>query len=106
MDFHVYMEGVYNAATGSMNTHLNITRRLLPGQTPTSALVTPTPAGQPYTQSPWSYNGNEGINFSNNDYPADVVDWVLVSLRTSLTADSEVAKAAGLLYKDGRIDLF
>ncbi len=104
-DFYVYMEGAYSTVTGRMNTHLNITRRLLPGQTPISGLATPTPAGQPYAQAPWNYNGNEGDNFSDNDYPSNVVDWVLVSLRTSPSTDSEVAKAAGLLYRDGRIDL-
>lgn len=105
MDFQVYLEGAYSPITARMNTHLNITRRLLPGQTPISNLVTPTPPGQPYTQAPWNYDGTEGINFDNNDYAADVVDWVLVSLRTSTSADSEVAKAAGLLHRDGHIDL-
>jgi len=104
-DFYVYMEGAYSVVTGRMNTHLNITRRMLPGQTPASALATPTPAGQPYAQSPWNYNGNEGSNFDNNDYPSNVVDWILVSFRTTPSLDSEVAKVAGLLYKDGRIDL-
>ncbi len=105
MDLHVYMEGPYSSITGRMNTHLNITRHILPGQTPASALATPTPTGQPYAQSPWDYNGNEGADFDDNDYPQNVVDWVLVSLRTSTSPDSEVTKAAGLLYRDGRIDL-
>ncbi len=105
MDFYVYMEGVYSTVTQRMNTHLNLTRRLLPGQTPASALATPTPVGQPYAQPPWDYDGNEGINFGDNDYPTNVVDWVLVSLRTSTSPDSEVAKFAGLLSRDGHIDL-
>jgi len=55
----VAMEGVYDTDTGLMHTTLNSTRKLLPGQTPSSSLVTPTPAGQPYNMPPWSYSGTE-----------------------------------------------
>ncbi len=105
VNLYVMMEGPYNLSSGNMRTKLNAIRHLLPGQTPVSALVTPTPAGQPYTTAPWNYNGNEGVNFNDADYSADVVDWVLISFRTDVTADSEVEKVAGLLYKNGRIDL-
>jgi len=86
-----------------MSTLLGSVRRLLPGQTPTSNLVIPTPAGQPYSGPPWNYAGVEGAGFTNADYSADVVDWVLVSLRTGIDKASEVAQAAALLLKDGTI---
>lgn len=105
LNLYVLMEGPYHFSSGTMRTKLNVIRRILPGQTPVSALATPTLAGQPYHISPWNYTGNEGSNFNDADYSADVVDWVLVSLRTDVSADSEVEKMAGLLYKNGRIDL-
>jgi len=104
-NLYVFMEGAYNVSNGNMSVALNTVRHLLPGQTPFSALITPTPAGQPYAISPWNYTGNEGNDFDDTNYTTDVVDWVLVSLRTDLSADSEIVKVAGLLNKNGRIDL-
>ena len=100
----VAMEGVYDTSTGLMHTTLNSTRKLLPGQTPSSNLVVPTPAGQPYNVTPWNYNGTEGVNFTNNDYSQDIVDWLLVSFRTDAPASFTVAKTAALLYNDGHVE--
>jgi len=41
----VWMEGPFVPTISEMSTALNTTRGLLPGQTPVSALATPTPAG-------------------------------------------------------------
>jgi|GEM_PF-1116007 len=103
LNLRVYLEGPYDEAMDDMSTLLGSERRLLPGQTPTSPLATPTPAGQPYTGAPWNYAGIEGSTFTDADYSADVVDWVLVSLRTSIEKASEVAQSAALLLKDGTI---
>ncbi len=82
-----------------MHTKLN-QMGLLPGQVPTDGLGTKTAAGQPYKNAPWNYSGNEGFEI----YAPDVVDWVLVSLRTSPEeATSTIFRTAGLLYKDGTI---
>ena len=76
-----------------------IQRGLLPGQTPVGPFAVATPPGQPYKTAPWNYAGTE----ATATYPADVVDWVLVSLRVdSLTATS-VFRAAALLRADGQI---
>ncbi len=99
----VWMEGPFVPTVSQMRTTLNTTRGLLPGQTPTSALATPTPAGQPYNRAPWNYAGTEGANWTNADYQGDEVDWVLVSFRTDIEANTEIAKAAALLQKDGTI---
>jgi len=78
---------------------------LLPGQTPISPLVSPTPAGQPYSIAPWNYTGTEGANWTDANYADDVVDWVLVSIREGLTKNTQVTQAAALLHKDGSIHL-
>ncbi len=93
-----------------MRTDLNISRGLLPGQTPKNALVQGTPAGQPYNMTPWNYEGAEGAGWTDVDYEslaslhgAEVVDWMLLSLRTGVEKSSEVAQNAVLLLADGRI---
>jgi len=98
-----FLEGAYDPITGEMTTALN-QRGLLPGQTPVSPLVTPTPAGQPYNTAPWNYTGTEGIDWTDADYTGNEVDWVLVSFRTDTGKNTEVAKTAALLMKDGSIE--
>ena len=83
-----------------MRTDLNM-RGLLPGQT-LMGLGTSTPVGQPYGDSPFCYLGSEGDNITN--YPPDVIDWVMVSLRKQATA-SEVYRTAALLREDGEVTL-
>ena len=99
LSLKVILEGPYNATTGLMSTVLN-DRGLLPGQTPVGQFAVPTPDGQPFRSAPWNYAGTEAVI----TYPATVVDWVLVSLRTdSTTATSTVFRKAGLLHSDGHI---
>ncbi len=83
---------------------------LLPGQTPTSSINTPTPAGQPYLAAPWLYDGEEGADWDDRAYEdfatlhgAKVVDWVLVTFRTGILASTNFTKAAALLLEDGRV---
>jgi hypothetical protein len=95
------LEGPLNTSTGLMSNLLN-QRGLLPGQTPVGPTAIATPNLQPYSGAPWNYAGTETMPVGG--YPATVVDWVLVSLRTdSLTASSTVFRAAGLLHQDGSI---
>ena len=68
--------------------------------------------GQPYNNAPWNYSGSEGALFDSQEnpnnadagYDPDVVDWVLVSLRTDIAPESKICEAAGLLHKDGNIE--
>ncbi len=99
----VWMEGPFDPTMSEMSNALNLTRGLLPGQTPVSGLATPTPAGQPYNRAPWNYTGTEGAGWTDADYTADVVDWLLVSFRTDIAVNTQVAKTAALLHKDGTI---
>lgn len=101
LDVKVLMEGPYSESTSLMKTALN-QRGLLPGQTPVGPLGVKTqPATQPYNQSPWNYAGKDSVAA----YDADVVDWVLVSLRTDPNNVTPVFRGAGLLRSDGRVTL-
>ncbi len=101
LDLKVMLEGAYIGSLGTMRTTLN-RRGLLPGQTPIGGFAEATPAGQPYKDAPWNYNGTESMT----NYPASVVDWVLVSLRTdAVSASSTVFRTAALLHEDGRVQI-
>src|SRR5690606_24942813 len=68
--------------------------------------------GQPYSGAPWNYMGTEGDGFDSGgdpmmgdaNYPPTVTDWVLVSLRAEADGPP-VCMAAGLLHRDGHIEL-
>ncbi|MEW4925684.1 DUF11 domain-containing protein [Algibacter sp. 2305UL17-15] len=123
LNFYVYLEGsLIEPQTGSYNappmrTTLNDSR-LLPGQysvgLPSNVYTSPLgSSGQVYNIAPWNYLGTEGASFDSGsnasnadaDYGSDVVDWVLVSLRTDPTDASQfICQRAGLLYRDGHIE--
>ena len=96
----VLMEGPYKTSTGKMTTILN-QRGLLPGQTPIGQFAVATAAGQPYKGAPWNYTGTEGDTI--HSYPSTVVDWVLVSFRSSVSTLAPVWRCAGWLHEDGSI---
>jgi len=98
LNFTVMIQGSYDAQEGAMTTMLNGTRRLLPGMTNNTNMD-----GQPYSVAPWNYTGTEGQGWTDADYDPNVVDWVLVSLRTDIAKSTEVYQAAGLLHKDGSV---
>ncbi len=105
VELYTFLEGAYDSLTNEMTTSLNA-QGLLPGQTPVSPLVSPTPAGQPYNVAPWNYAGTEGAGWTDADYADSVVDWVLLSFRTGTAKSTELTQVAGLLHKDGRIEVF
>jgi len=57
------------------------------------------PLAQPYNKAPWNYTGTEQVTA----IPSDVVDWVLIELRSSTTASTTQKKRAGFIKKDGSI---
>jgi large repetitive protein len=96
------IEGPYSTATGKMRTALN-QRGLLPGQTPIGQFAVKTEKGHPYKGAPWNYSGTEGDTITS--YPATVVDWVLVSLRTAAGTLVPAWRCAAWLHEDGSITI-
>ena len=58
------------------------------------------PLSQPYSASPYLYPGLEAVS----SMPADVVDWVLVMLRDTMT-ETTIARRAALLLSDGALPI-
>ncbi len=98
LQIKAFLEGCYDTGTGLMTNNMNVVHRILPGQSNSNV-----PIGQPFNAPPWNYAGNEGLSFDDNSYGINIVDWVLVSLRTEIARSSEIARFAALLETDGQI---
>jgi len=87
-----------------MRNDLNM-RHLLPGQICGDSTLNHSLAIQPYSTIAPYYQGNESVPSSFDNYPNSVVDWILVSLRSETTADTEVSRTAAWLLDNGDIQL-
>jgi len=109
LDITLLLQGACVPEGGEMFTNLN-DGGYLPGQQPGTFFGVATPAGQPFNEAPWFYEGAEGLPTEGieeiYDYDDDVVDWILISLRTTQEKDSETWRAAALLYNDGHVEFF
>jgi hypothetical protein len=85
----VFLQGTYETGTGLMNTSLNSAGCL--------------PFSQPYNSLPWNYNGTEFVFPGFFNSRIDIVDWVLIELRTSTNSGSAFRKRAALIKNDGTI---
>lgn len=93
----VFLEGTYN--DGALSTSLNSNGNL--------------PIYQPYNQSPWNYLGTEEVSSEDispqNGIPdffdthPNIVDWVLVELRTDINSETSINKKACFILNDGSI---
>ena len=54
---------------------------------------------QPYNIPPWNYDGNEAVQ----TIPSEIVDWILVELRSDVLSSSIAARRAGFIRNDGSI---
>ena len=79
------LQGAYDSSTGLMRTTLNSSGYL--------------PLAQPYAGTPLAYAGSETVTSFNSN----VVDWVVVELRTGIEASTMVARKAALLLDNGDI---
>ena len=114
VDAAVFLEGALfqnGQYLSEMRTQLN-NFGYLPGQRPRTLLGIASHPGQPYNRTPWLYDGTEGDEIdelnsviNSNVYPEDVVDWVLVSLRTTTSYTSTVCTKAAWVLQDGSIAL-
>lgn len=81
----ILLEGFYNKATAEMTNYL--------------AVVGLLPIMQPFNRSPYHYAGTEQLSTTSTD----VVDWVLVELRSIHDFSQVLHQKAALLRKDGLI---
>ncbi len=84
----VLLEGAYDNTTNAMRTDLR-SKNLLP-------------LNQPYSGAPWFYAGDEAVA-NNNDLPVNMVDWVLVEVRSSDDVHTLLDSRAGILLSDGSV---
>ncbi|MEJ2615247.1 MAG: Ig-like domain-containing protein [Ignavibacteriaceae bacterium] len=83
MNIKVFLQGPYNK--GSMNKYLN-----------TSGYI---PLIQPFNTSPWNYSGSEIVQ----SIPTDVVDWVLIELRSATNGATSLIRRAAFVKTDGTL---
>ncbi len=86
LQLNVFLQGPYDAFTGEMNTTLNLNGQLS--------------VNQPFNTDPWNYAGTETLP---SPLPADIVEWVLIEIRSNKDVSSPATRRAGLLYKDGTV---
>ncbi len=99
LNIKMLLEGPY-IGNNLMSTELNL-QGLLPGQTVTDPFGTNTPVGQPYRIAPWYYMGTET---ALQPYNTNVVDWVLLSLRTDPDdKTTTIYRTTALLNKNGTV---
>jgi len=98
--FGKFVLAVANAVNGNVKVFLEGPYQA-DGDTMATALLNDgvIPLSHPFSGSPWNYTGDESVS----SIPADVVDWVLVGLRTGTDAATQVARRAGFIKKDGTI---
>lgn len=89
VNLKVMLEGPYNVSTGLMNNTLN-----------TAGLL---PVSQPYNFGSYGYAGTETVPQNFFSQNPDIIDWVLVEIRTELDPRQLVSRKACLLRKDGFI---
>lgn len=57
------------------------------------------PLNQPYAAAPWNHAGNEAVG----SMPLSVVDWVLVEVRTGVSASSAYERKAAFVHNNGLV---
>jgi hypothetical protein len=83
----VFFEGPFSV--NEMNTGLNQNGIL--------------PASQPYSASPWNYAGSESVPLNFFAANPNIVDWVLLELRTGTLSSAKIAEQACFILNNGSI---
>jgi hypothetical protein len=83
----IFLEGPYSS--GTMLTNLNSSGYL--------------PLTQPYSGAPWNYSGTESVAAGFFSTHPQIVDWVLLELRTGTSASTTVARRAAFIKSDGTL---
>ncbi len=85
LKLNAFLEAAYDSVSNTMNTDL-VNNGLLP-------------QAQPFNVAPWHYDGTEILNTNQTD----MVDWLLLELRTPADPYQTIAQQAVLLLEDGTI---
>ncbi len=88
----VYLQGSYNTAMGMMNNVLN-----------TSNILRDAARSQPYSGVWFKYAGSEHVPPEFYDANRDIVDWVMVELRSGSTPSMVLATRAAFVRRDGTL---
>jgi hypothetical protein len=64
------------------------------------------PLSQPYSISPWNYNGSESVRHDFFITHSNIVDWVLIELRTGASANTILERKVGFLTDTGNINSY
>lgn len=80
-----FLQGPYDCSSGLMGTEL-VNNNFVP-------------LSQPYNTTPWHYNGIESVTA----YPANMVDWVLVELRSSMAHETVLERRAAIILNNGDV---
>ncbi|HZW39357.1 MAG TPA: cohesin domain-containing protein [Ignavibacteriaceae bacterium] len=83
----VLLQGGYNSSTNKMNVNL----------------LSVLPTAQPFNIAPFNYNGTENVAASFFQQHTNIVDWVLLELRTDISSSSIISRRAGFLLESGEI---
>jgi len=83
VNLKVILEGAYTS--GTMNNQLSASGLL--------------PSTQPYQNAPYNYNGTETLTVIGSN----LVDWILVELRTGTSPNDKIETRAGILLTNGDI---
>ena len=83
----IFLQGPFNSS--SMNTTLNSFGYL--------------PLSQPYSVNPWNYKGTESVLPGFFSSHPNIVDWMLVELRTGTGHSTEIEQRVGFLLNTGNI---
>lgn len=82
-----FLQGPFNVSI--MDTNLNFLGHL--------------PITQPYSVPPWNYSGTESVSSGFFNTHPNIVDWVLIELRTGRNSSSFVERKAGFVLNTGII---
>lgn len=82
-----FLQGPFNGS--DMNTTLNLSGYI--------------PLIQPYTVQPWNYSGTESVGTGFFSAHPNIVDWILVELRTGTGSSTIIGRKVGFLTRTGNV---
>ncbi|MBI1184663.1 hypothetical protein GC194_10350 [bacterium] len=89
LNVKVFLEACYDATNHNMKSLLR-GNKVLPKQ-------------QPFSGSPWNYSGTDEVDDPVADISTSIVDWVLVSFRTTTDASSTFFEKTFFINNDGKL---